>query len=349
MTDPARKYLILRLSSLGDIVHALPAVAALGRTYPRAEIHWIVESRHAGLLEGNPFVHRVIPIDTHAWRKQQFAPATLAAIARQVRDLRRQRYDVAIDFQGLYKSGLIAWLSGASERIGFSEMRLREPATAFFYSQRIPARGVEHVIEWNFALLEPLGVPCPRRSDWEFPLPHHQPDQDYVVKELAASGTRDFLILNPGGGWKSKCWPPGNYADLIRACAREMDVDFLLTGSPAEEPLIRQIVKECGVARARYFPSTVHQFIALARRAKLLVAGDTGPMHLAAAVRTPVVAIFGPTDPARNGPFSPEDITLWNGSRIDYTRRAENAGYLSGISVESVLQAIRQRLERKHA
>lgn len=346
MPESFRKFLIIRLSSIGDIVHALPAVSALGRALPRAEINWVVEAWHAPLLKGNPYVHRVITINTLAWRKNLFARATLSAIRREVRQLRAERYDAAIDFQGLYKSALIGWLSGARERIGFAEARLREPAAGFFYSKRVSARGLHHVIELNFALLEPLGVFPGRSADWEFPLPSSREDDEFVAQALEAQGTKDFLILNPGGGWQGKCWSPENYAELIRTCAAEFGCDYLLTGSPSEEPLIRRSIEQSGVARARYFPSTVTQFIALARRAKLVVAGDTGPLHLATAVRTPVIAIFGPTDPARNGPFSPEDVTLWNRGPVDYTRRAVNAGYLPGVSVESVVEAVRRRLAK---
>lgn len=348
MQDAHQKFLIIRLSSIGDIVHALPAVAVLGRACPSAEIHWIVEARHARLLEGNPFVQRVITIDTHAWRKDLASRATLAAIGRDVRHLRGEHYDAAIDFQGLYKSALIGWLSGARERLGFAESRLREPAAGFFYSKRISARGVEHVIELNCALLESLGVSRPGCSQWEFPIASSREDEDFVTRALAVTGTKDFVILNPGGGWQSKCWSPESYAELIRSSSSQLDFDFLLTGSPAEEPLIQRIMEQSRFRRACYFPSTVTQFIALVRRARLLVAGDTGPLHLATAVRTPVVALFGPTDPARNGPFSPEDITLWNRGAIDYTRRAVNPGYLSGISVESVAAAVRRRLGITH-
>jgi lipopolysaccharide heptosyltransferase I len=348
MHDARQKFLIIRLSSIGDIVHALPAVSALGRTLPEAEIHWIVETRHARLLEGNPFVQRVVTIDTHAWRKSLASGATFSAIWKEIKTLRREHYDAAIDFQGLYKSALIGWLSGARERLGLAESRLREPAAGFFYSKRISARGVEHVIELNFALLESLGVPRPERAQWEFPLPSSREDEEFVAYALDGQGTKDFIILNPGGGWQSKCWSPEDYAELIRVCSPELGCDFLLTGSSAEEPLIQRIIEQSGSRRARYFPSTVTQFIALARRARLLVAGDTGPLHLATAVRIPVVALFGPTDPARNGPFSPEDITLWNRGTIDYTRRAAKARYLPGISVESVAAAMRRRLGKTH-
>lgn len=348
MPESAQKFLIIRLSSIGDIVHALPAVSALGRALPGAEIHWVVESRHAPLLDGNRYVHRVISLDTLLWRKKLASGATLATIWRTIGDLRRERYDAAIDFQGLYKSALIGWLTGAQERIGFVEARLREPAAGVFYSKRVSAPGREHVVDLNFALLEPWGVPNTSRADWEFPLPRNRDDDEFVSQALAERGIKDFIIINSGGGWQSKCWPPENYADLIRLCSSEFGGDFLLTGSHAEEPLIERIVQESEISRARYFPSTLTQFISLARRARLLVGGDTGPLHVAAALRTPVVAIFGPTSPARNGPFSLQDITLWNMGSIDYTRRAVAAGYIQGISVEAVAAAVRRRLESAH-
>ena len=348
MPDPAQKFLIIRLSSIGDIVHALPAVSALGRALPHARIHWVVEARHACLLESNPFVHRVIPLDTHSWRKNLSTRATLTNIGREIRNLRGEHNDTAIDFQGLYKSALIGWLSGARERVGFAETRLREPLAGIFYTQRISARNVEHVIELNFALLEPFGVAQQESGAWEFPLPTAPKDEEFVSRTLGAFGTQDFIILNPGGGWQSKCWAPEDYASLIRGFSAEFSGDFILTGSPAEQTLIEQIIRDSGVARARYFPSTLTQFIALARRARLLVAGDTGPLHISAALRTPVVAIFGPTNPARNGPFSPRDMVLWNRGPIDYTRRAADAGYISGISVEAVTAAIRERLKNVH-
>jgi len=345
MPESSKKLLIVRLSSIGDIVHALPAVSALGRALPHAQIHWAIESRHARLLEANPLVHRLIALDTLAWRKRLLSRATLDDIRREIRNLRNEHYDAAIDFQGLYKSALISWFSGARERIGFAETRLREPLAGLFYTDRISARNVEHVIDLNFALLEPLGVAPTSRDAWEFPLHASGEDEEHISRSLTAAGTKDFIILNPAGGWQSKCWPPENYAALIRHCSQEFDVDFLLTGSPAEESQIGRIVADSGVSSARYFPSTLTQYIALAKRARLVVGGDTGPLHIAEALRTPVVAIFGPTNPARNGPFSSRDEVLWNRGPIDYTRRSVGSGYILGISVEAVAEAIRRRLK----
>jgi lipopolysaccharide heptosyltransferase I len=346
MPESAQKFLIIRLSSIGDIVHALPAVAALGEAYPQAEIHWVVETRHARLLEGNRFVHRVIPIDTLGWRKNLTSRSTMQEVRRGIGTLRETHYAATIDFQGLYKSALIAWLSRARERVGFAEFRLREPAAGVFYTARIAARELTHVIELNLALVEHLGVPRLDRARWQFPLPASDADEEYVGGQLRAHNVQDFVIINPGGGWQSKCWAPEDYAQLIRQYSNEFQGDFVLTGSPAEAPVIERIIQESGVARARYLPSTITQFIALARRAKLLVGGDTGPLHLAAAVGTPIVAIYGPTDPGRNGPLAPHNITLWNHGPIDYTRRAAKAGFIAGISVDSVLAALRQRLAR---
>ena len=346
MAEPAQKFLIIRLSSIGDIVHALPAVSALGEAIPNAEIHWVVEARHARLLDGNRFIHRVIPLDTLGWRNNLSSRATLSAIRRAIGDLLEGHYNSAIDFQGLYKSALIARMSRAKERVGFAAPRLREPAAGVFYTRQISARGYKHVIDLNLSLIEHLGVTHPSQVKWQFPLPSSREADDYVARELAVRGTKEFIIINPGGGWQSKCWLPENYANLIRELEPGFRGSFLLTGSPGEQPLIERIVRESGSTRAGYIPSNLLEFISLARRARLLVGGDTGPLHLTTAVRTPVVTIYGPTDPARNGPFSPDDITLWNGGPIDYTRRAAGAGYISGISMESVARAIRQRLAR---
>lgn len=348
MPESAKRFLIIRLSSIGDIVHALPAAAALGEAFPGAQIDWVVESRHAALLEGNPFLRRVILLDTLGWRRNLVRGKTLAAVRSSIAALRAENYDAAIDFQGLCKSAFIARLSRARERVGFTETRLREPAAAAFYTAQVAPRERNHVIELNLALVEYLGAHRIGRERWRFPLPTNRADEDYVSRQLAALGGHDFMIVNPGGGWQSKRWAPADYAAVIRRMAEEFPGEFLLTGSPDEEPVIEEIRRASETPRAHYFSSTITQFTALARRAKLFVGSDSGPLHLAAALGTPIVGIYGPTDPTRNGPFSPLDITLWNGGPIDYTRRNKSAGYISGVSVPSVVNAIRERLTRTH-
>jgi lipopolysaccharide heptosyltransferase I len=345
MTDPAQRFLIVRLSSIGDIVHALPAAAALAESFPQAQIHWVVEKRHALLLDGNPHLHRVVILDTLGWRRHLTSSATWHEIRNGVGDLRRTRYSVAFDFQGLWKSAVVAWLSRAQERVGFAERWLREPSAGVLYTQRVSPRAHVHVVQENLALVERRGAHTER---WQFPLPRNQEDDRHVDQQLAALDTKDFIIINPGGGWRSKCWSPENYAALIRQWAGARREQILLTGSPSEEPLLEGILQNAGAQRARYLPTTLVQFIALARRARLFIGGDTGPLHLAAAVGTPIVGIYGPTDPVRNGPFAADDIALSNYGPINHTRRGTYPAYLSGISVESVVAAVEKRLARAH-
>lgn len=339
------RFLVIRLSSIGDIVHALPAVSALGESWPEAEIHWVVEKRFAVLLGGNPYVRQRIELDTLGWRRNLWSPPTLGDVLVALADLRRFDYDAVLDFQGLYKSALVAWLSRSRERVGFADFWLREPPAAVFYTQHVAPRGRHHVIEMNLALVERLGA---RANRWQFPLPRTEEDDHYVERELARLHIRSFILLNPGGGWARKRWAPENYGELLRRLAESLEHHFVLTGSPEEEEMNLQILRESSIPRAHFLPTTLVQHIALARRAKLFVGGDTGPLHLAAAVGTPIVAIYGPTDPARNGPFSKDDIVLWNRGPIDYTRRGTASAYLDGISVNAVFRAVLRRLERSH-
>jgi len=340
------RLLVIRLSSIGDIVHALPAVAALGESFPQLEIHWLVETRYASLLAGNPYVRRILPLDTLSWRGGLPPLAVLEDMAGTLRGLRGSAYQTAVDFQGLWKSALLAFLAGAKQRVGLAGPWMREPSAAVLYTQRVAAAGRKHVVEQSLALAEHLGA---RVGRWQFPLPRTAADDRYVDDQLASLDARDFIILNPGGGWKAKRWAPENYARLLHHLESRLDYKFLLTGSPDEARSIAEIISRAEARRAFYFPSSVVQFIALARRARLFLGGDTGPMHLAAAVGTPLVAIHGPTDPARNGPFHAADIALYNHAPINHTRRNPNAAYIEGISVERAAAAIEARLARAHA
>lgn len=350
-----RHILVVRLSSIGDIVHALPAVAALGEHSPDTEIDWIIESRYAELLRDNPFVHRVIPLDTLGWRKRWNSPGTWREALRSLNGIRCLRPDVAIDFQGLIKSALVSRMSRAPRRIGFAGKWLREPLAARLYTERAGAEGRKHVVEENFALVERLGVPAVSRDNWQFSLPHSR-DAETVDERLSALGVREFIVVNPGGGWSSKRWPPEQYAELICDLDCRHEYDVLMTGSPAEESLIGSILHQAQSRRVFYFPSTLMEFIALVRRARLFVGGDTGPMHIAAAAGTPIVAIYGPTNPARNGPFAKDDATVWNedlaGGRRGYAHwgsgRKSHPAHLEGIPTERVLEAMLKRLACAH-
>jgi lipopolysaccharide heptosyltransferase I len=348
MQESEKPFLMVRLSSIGDIVHTLPAVASLGRAFPGREIHWVVEKSYDCLLEGNPYVQRRIQLDTLGWRRRLASGKTFMEVAHALLQLQDFEYEAVIDFQGLLKSALIARLARARTRIGFAEGWAREAVAAAFYNQPVYPRCRRHVIEMNLALVETLGA---RAGAWEFPLPRNEADDDIVEEKLAALGVSEFIIVNPGGGWKAKRWPPKNYSELIRKLEHEIPYEILLTGSPAEESLIEEILDGAGSARAHYFSSTLVQFSALAKRAKLFIGGDTGPLHLAAAAGTPIVAIYSSdprNTPERNGPFNPADITLTNPNTSGFERHSKNADYVGGVSVERVLQAVSARMKGAH-
>jgi len=349
MPGSRQRFLVVRLSSIGDIVHTLPAVAALGRAHPQAEIHWVVEERFSELLAANPYVSRVIKLDTLGWRKNPTSGRAMSEIMQGFAALREYPYDAAIDFQGLIKSAIFTRLCHSQERVGLARGWLREPLASVLYTQRVSPKNCTHIIEINLSLVEALGASA---SEWEFPLPDQPQDREAVQTELQRLGTKEFIIVNPGGGWKSKRWSPANYAELIAALAGQIPFDILVTGSPQEEGVAREIITGAGVPRAKWFPSTLLQFIALARQARLLVGGDTGPLHLAAAVGTPIVALFNAADPRntpeRNGPFNKADIILCGPRRTRQAGHDKDLNYLEGVSVESVVKAALQRLEMEH-
>ena len=345
MTEAGQRLLIVRLSSIGDIVHALPAAAALAESLPAARVDWVVEKRFAVLLEANPHLHRVIALDTLGWRRRLASASAWREIREGIRQLRCIGYDAALDFQGLWKSSVVAWLSRAPKRVGFAAGRLREPGAGLLYTDRVSPPPQVHVVKENLVLVESLGA---KAAKWQFPLPQNTGDNDYVAARLRELTSDRVIIVNPGGGWRAKCWAPENYATLVRQIAGSRQEALVLTGAPAEEPMIREIIRASGMPRVTYLPTSIVQFIALVRRAQLFIGGDTGPLHLAAAVGTPVVGIYGPTDPTRNGPFSPDDIALHNHQAINHTRREDHPAYIGGIPVATVLQAVEQRLARTY-
>lgn len=330
------KALVVRLSSIGDVVHTLPAASAL-----RAhgwEVGWAVEPAARPLLEGHPLLAHVVPLP--AARRFRLAPARAAAAA-----LRAHGYDVALDFQGLWKSAVWSRLSGAPRVIGWSRRWRREPASAMLARERVelPA-AVTHVIDENLALLRPLGIDAV--GGREFALPRLSPAIDEVDRGLAqlAVARDDVVVLNPGGGWPEKLWPAESFGALARAL-RERGLRPVVSWGPGEEALADRVAAASGGAALRCFPTTLTGFVELARRARLVVAADTGPLHLACAVRTPVVGLFGPTDPARNGPFAAEDVALRAATRTGRGDRFRAPSADMGeITVDDVARAALRRL-----
>lgn len=334
--DARGRLLLVRLSAIGDIVHTLPVAAALAEA--RYEIVWAVQPAGRLLVAGNPAVASCVVIPA----SRPFRPA---AIARAITALRAARPEIALDLQGLWKSGLWARASGAPRRVGWNGPARREPASSLLLTERrvLPA-GVVHVIDKNLTLLASLGLDAVGRRD--FPLPPFEREAARVDRELAALGLERPVLLHPGGGWASKLWPAEFYGELASRLARRR-IPTLVSWGPGEEGLAQRVVAASDGTAIACFPCNLLELAALARRARAFVAADTGPLHLACAVGAPAVALFGPTDPARNGPWSRADRVLSRRPPCFPCHRrdcATHRGILHGIPVAEVEQALLARI-----
>jgi heptosyltransferase-1 len=330
------KALVVRLSSIGDVVHTLPAAAAL-----RAqgwETGWVVEPPAQPLLTGNPAV---------AWATQ--APAARAfrvgSALRAVRSLRSRRCDVALDLQGLWKSATWARLSGAHRVLGYAGPWRRERSSALLLGETVDLPShLTHVIDKNLALLRAVGIDAV--GSREFPFPQDPAIAARVEERLAGIVGGSYVVLNPGGGWGSKLWPAEQFGAVARAF-EERGLTSLVTWGPGEDALAEGILAASGGRARRCFPTTLLELVEVLRRARLVVAADTGPLHIACALGTPVVGLYGPTDPARNGPFSPEDpIVRRTPPCAPCHRRAcpVHDGVMATIPVGEVVAAAESRL-----
>jgi lipopolysaccharide heptosyltransferase I len=338
--------LIVKLSAIGDIVHTLPALARLRRAFPQARIRWVVERAMAELLREHPMLDEVIELDTRRWRTQWLSRATWGEIGDALAHLRRPPQDLGFDFQGLMKSGLVLWLSGAARRIGFETAALKEKASRVFLTERVPVPAEGHVIERNLALVRHVLGEDDAETAYEFPLAISESDRRAVEDRLEALGVREFALLNPGGGWAAKRWPPQRYGAIADFLWERYGWISLVPCGPSEEALAHAVARASRWQKAVPFPCTLKQLAALADRARLFLGGDTGPLHLAAARGTPIVALYGPTSARRNGPFHPDDQvvarTPASGYRY-YSRRRRDEGFLD-IPVGEVIAAIERRV-----
>ena len=330
----------MRMSSIGDVVHALPSAAALGRA--GHVVSWLVEPLAAPLISGNPIVARTIV----APPKGRFE---LAVARRIVGELRAGGYDVALDLQGLWKSAAWGRLSGAHRVIGYESSGRREGASSILLKERRQAATeTRHVIDLNLGLLEPLGIREVGTRD--FPLPP-ETDESSVSERIRNADFGRFAVLNPAGGWVNKLWPAERFAELADPL-RERGLTPVVTWGPGEESLADRIVVASAGSAVKCFATTLLDLVALIRRASLLVGADTGPLHLACAVETPVVGLYGPTDPARNGPYSGDDEVVRRAPSCVPCHKRQcplHERIMAEIPVAEVASAIARRLERAAA
>ncbi len=345
---PFERLLVVRLSAMGDIIHTLPAVAALREAFPHATLGWLVEERWAELLctlryprsgqrsPQRPLVDRVHVVNTAAWRRSLLSFNTWQQMAVSLSELRGLGYQTAVDFQGAVRTALLARWSGAS--VVYGDVQPRENAASMWYTRQVMTAGV-HVVQQALALAEAVIQRSVPASKVDFPV-----DTDAESRITALAGeARDFAILNPGAGWGAKQWPAARYGLVASELAKD-GMRSLINYGPGEEELA-EAVESSSAGAAQKISCSISELIALTRRARLFIGGDTGPMHLAAALQIPVVAIFGPTNPARNGPFGTSSIVLRSASSLtSHARHREPEKGILEILPDEVISAARKLL-----
>ena len=342
------KILIVKLSSIGDIVHTLPALAAIKRALPEAEISWAVEKNTAELLRENPLLSRLIEIDTKNLRRGETIGKTLVAARRQLKELRAAKFDVTLDFQGLFKSAMIAKVSGAARRYGFSRAYLREPASRFLLTDTIEVEPQSHVVVKNLTLAgKALEISVPS-AKFEFPIFTGETHRREATEIIAPTGGR-FAVLNPAGGWATKLWGAEKFGKLADQLWEETGLISVVTTAPnkTEKILAEKVLKSSQSGKIILANPSLKVFYELAKRAAVYVGGDTGPTHLAVAAGAPTVGIFGPTEWWFNGSSNPRDICVERSDiacRIDCNRRTCNKWICLDIEVETVLKAVKKRI-----
>jgi heptosyltransferase I len=309
-----KSILIVRLGAMGDILHSLPGAASLKHSFPAARITWVVEPKWVPLLEGNGFIDRFV-----LFRREE--PRTWM---RTRDELRSEHYDLAVDFQGLAKSAMIAHLARPERLAGFGPGVVRERAAGLFYSNRVPSSAV-HVVDQALDLAAGAGATNLIRA---FPLPPGQPEGE-LPKE-------PFALASPLAGWTSKQWPLEFYEELAGLLRAKLGMPLVLNGAPGAVPAVPGTLPH---------ESGISGLIDATRRAALIVGVDSGPLHLAAALNKSGVAIFGPTDPARNGPYGGDfQIFRIEGVRTTHRRGAMIDPSMRAISPAQVFEALAARV-----
>ncbi len=342
------RILIIKLGSIGDIIHTLPSLAAIRRGLPDAHISWVAEEKSAEILRGNPFIDELIEVDTHSLRGGRIVEEMLLGASRQIKELRQHEFDLSIDFQGLWKSATIGKLSRAKRRWGFSRDGLREPASRILLTDTVKTPKQINVIEKNLALAAgALNIAVPT-SGFEFPIgtsAEHTAEAAAII-DMAGG---DFAVLNPGGGWVTKLWHAEKFGQLADRLWEEKGLISIVATGPKESDLADTVETNSKTGKLVLAQPSLKGFYELVKHARVYVGGDTGPTHLAVAAGAPVVGLFGPTEWWRNGSPNPDDICVQRTDidcRVDCHRRTCSKWICMDSDVETVYAAVSERLRR---
>lgn len=330
-----KRILIVKPSAMGDIVHALPFLHLLRKRFPTAEISWMVVPAFASLLQGHHLLDHVLLFDRRRFANLWRNPSAVGGLFRFARSLRQAQFDLVIDLQGLLRSGWITWQTRARTRIGFGYAREGAPA---FYTHRVSTHSHErHAIERYLDVAEQLG--CGRGPVvFDFDVPEAARTR---VRELV--GDRPYAVICPTTNWPTKRWPTERFIQLVQPLEERFDLRSVIAGGPdvADMPFGDRAVNLGG-------KTDLKELVALIEGASLVIANDSGPMHIAAALDRPLVTIFGPTNPVRTGPYGRPDAVLQLDlvCRPCYSKKCSHTSCMNWIEVEQVLNAAKAQLHR---
>jgi lipopolysaccharide heptosyltransferase I len=345
MPQKLNNILIIKPSSMGDVVLALPALSALRKAFPDARISWFVRPDFAPLLEGHPYLDEIVHFDRKFLGRAWHSPKAFSALIALMRRLRNARYDAVFDFQGLFRTASLGWLSGAPLRLGMASTR--EP-TRLFYTHRISkTEQTVHLVDYYLDIVKAAGVTV---ADVEFVLPEDEQAASSVASLLKQNDVdpQDYVVLVPSSAHDDKCWPIDRFAQLADTIRDQFSAPVVAVGSPSERELAEQLNNrsQSGVINLAGRTS-LRQLVALLRPARLVVSNDTGAGHIAAAWGTPVVMIFGRTNPARVAPYGKPECAaaidpFGRGMIID---SPDPRHHVNNVTFDQVHQKVRTILE----
>lgn len=343
---PLRKILVIKPSSLGDVVHSLPFLNALRDGFPKAEIHWIIAKGLEGLLEGHPMLNKLWIINKDDWKRIKAVRTTIKELRSLFKSLKAERYDIVIDLQGLLRSGILAKATGAPVRIGFKEAR---EGSRIFYTHTVKADRDVHAVDRYLEMAKFLGCDT---SEVKFPFPlsftSFAAGEPVRGGQLSpASGGLSFqlpdkyAVIVPGARWETKRWSPERFGQL----ASMMHVKSIVVGGESDADIAGIVIRNSdGNAISATGKTTLKELIELMRNARFVVTNDSGPMHIAAALNVPVFAIFGPTNPLRTGPYGNRHVVIRRELECSpcYKKKCKNIQCMELIGVKEVADIVRQ-------
>jgi heptosyltransferase-1 len=341
------KILIVKPSSLGDIIHALPFLKAVKDSFPGAQVDWVISKNLKGLLEDNPLIHELIVFDKDSWKEIKNLPGTVSEIKGLRKFLKSKHYDMVIDLQGLLRSGLITFFTPASRKVGFEHAR---EGSRYFYDLKVPGNGAVHAVD---RCLEIAGAIGAKSKKIEFPLYADMKAREKITR--LTGNIPEYIVIAPSARWATKRWPAGNFSSLIE----RIPLPCMIAGSKGDSEIAQEIIRgirntEQGTQTATAVNlcgrTSLKELVALIAGAKAVVSNDSGPMHIAAALNKPLVALFGPTDPAKTGPYGWQKNKNMKVIRTSAPcspcrkKRCGESDCMKDISVDAVFNALKEYL-----